>query len=64
MHSSADVAVDSLITVDLGRCFPDLRKQTQFKQVLSKKKERGLSDWKRCLKRENPAKKKLFRECL
>ena len=39
MHSSADVAVDSLIIVDLGRCFPDLRKQTQFKQFLYKREK-------------------------
>ena len=39
MHSSADVAVDSLITVDLGRCLPDLRKQTQFKQFLYKREK-------------------------
>ena len=39
MHSSADVAVDSLIIVDLGRFFPDLRKQTQFKQFLYKREK-------------------------
>ena len=39
MHSSADTAVESLIVVDLERCFPDFRKQTKFKQFLNKEEK-------------------------
>ena len=56
IHSSADIAVESLMVADLVRCFPNFRKQTKFKQYLSKKKKRKiLSKVEKIFEREKPS---------
>ena len=39
VHSSAEVAEDSLMEAVLERCFPDVRQQTKFRQYLDQREE-------------------------
>ena len=53
MHSSAEAAVERQMVAVLERCFPDVRKQTKFRQCLSKRK-------KVLIKEKNVQKKKKY----
>ena len=63
IYSSAEAAVERQMVAALERCFPDVRKQTKFRQCLSKRKE-SFKQKEGCLQEKRYNKDRIIQEDL